>query len=426
MQPSILIGLNEINFAFIEKYIAKGELPTFKKIFEKYGYARTTSESRYELLEPWIQWVSIHTGKAYDEHGVFRLGDIVDRPDLKQLWEIAEEKGLLVGAVSPFNARNNLKKACFFVPDPWTVTEASGTKLVRELSAAVSKAVNNNANNKLDKKAAIVLLKGFLSFVPTSRYPAYLKLILNIHRKATKAAILDNILSDVFIALWKKYKPDFSSLFLNSGAHEQHHYMFNAGVYEGQLKNPDWYIKSDEDPVLDILREYDAVMAKMLKLNCRLFIATGLHQNPHLHDTYYWRLKDHKAFLDLLHISYAEINPRMSRDFLIVCENNQSALETQQKLQKVTLNGIPVFTIDNREDSLFVELTYDRNVSKNDMIQLDGKDTNVDLHDYVSFVAIKNGEHDQEGYFIDTAKKYNRGDEMKVTKIFDVITASFN
>ena len=98
----ILLGLNEINFFFIEEYIELGYLSNFKKLFNKHGYIKTISENKYELLEPWIQWVSIHTGKTYEEHEVFRLGDIVKRNDLKQLWEIAEEKGLSVGAISPF------------------------------------------------------------------------------------------------------------------------------------------------------------------------------------------------------------------------------------------------------------------------------------------------------------------------------------
>ena len=63
-ERSILLGLNEINFEFVQKYIDRGLLPNFKLIFSKHGYKTTTSESSYELLEPWIQWVSIHTGKT--------------------------------------------------------------------------------------------------------------------------------------------------------------------------------------------------------------------------------------------------------------------------------------------------------------------------------------------------------------------------
>ena len=54
----------------------KKKLNKLRKIF--YNSIKTRSEQEYELLEPWIQWVSIYTGKTAKEHGVFRLGDIVN------------------------------------------------------------------------------------------------------------------------------------------------------------------------------------------------------------------------------------------------------------------------------------------------------------------------------------------------------------
>jgi hypothetical protein len=424
----ILIGLNEINFSYVEEYIKLGYLPAFKKLFSNHGYKKTISENEYQLLEPWIQWVSIHTGKMYNEHKVFRLGDIAERDDLKQLWEIAEEKGLSVGAVSPFNAKNNLKKPLFFVPDPWTKTTVSGDKTLRKMSEAVSAAVNENANDKLNFATAKNLLAGILKYVPASRYPHYVKLgLFRLKRKATKAAILDNILADVFITLWKKYKPDFSSLFLNAGAHEQHHYMFNSKVYKGEQQNPEWYIHPDDDPLLDILTEYDSILNKLMQLNCRLFIATGLHQNPHLHNTFYWRLKDHAEFLRLVGINnYAAIHPRMSRDFLVNFNSASEAAQAQEKLKKITLNNIPLFDIDNREKSLFIELVYDNNIEAGSFIKMDDAVTDIDLKKYVSFVAIKNGEHDGTGYLIDTANQINASDTIMIKDVFNEIVNSFN
>jgi hypothetical protein len=65
-----------------------------------------------------LQWVTIHLGKSYKEHTLFRLGDIVNNPDLSQIFEELEAEGYSVGAVSPFNAENRLKNPAFFVPDP--------------------------------------------------------------------------------------------------------------------------------------------------------------------------------------------------------------------------------------------------------------------------------------------------------------------
>ena len=84
----LLIELNEINFEFVEKYIKLAKLPNFQKLLES-GICRTSSENNYEELEPWIQWVSAHTGLDYSSHKIFRLGDIIHH-SIPQIFEKVE------------------------------------------------------------------------------------------------------------------------------------------------------------------------------------------------------------------------------------------------------------------------------------------------------------------------------------------------
>ena len=125
---TILLGLNELNFDYIKFYINQGLLPILKKYLNT-TTIETVSENEYKLLEPWVQWVTIHSGKSYQEHNIFRLGDIVNNPELSQIFEELEAEGLSVGAVSPFNAENRLNNPSFFVPDPWTKTNLLGIGL---------------------------------------------------------------------------------------------------------------------------------------------------------------------------------------------------------------------------------------------------------------------------------------------------------
>ena len=60
----IFLQFNEVCFEFIEKYIAKGKLNNFNRLINLHGVSRTSSENEYKNLEPWIQWVSIHSGKS--------------------------------------------------------------------------------------------------------------------------------------------------------------------------------------------------------------------------------------------------------------------------------------------------------------------------------------------------------------------------
>ena len=69
----IFIELNEINFDLVKKYSLNYSFKVFNNDFFK-KLKKTKSEDEYNLLEPWIQWVSIHTGLTAREHKIYRLG----------------------------------------------------------------------------------------------------------------------------------------------------------------------------------------------------------------------------------------------------------------------------------------------------------------------------------------------------------------
>lgn len=398
---TILLGLNELNIDFIKFYSERGLLPNFNNLLEN-GYVETTSENEYKLLEPWIQWVTVYTGKTYEEHKVFRLGDIVERGDLTQIFEELEAENFSIGAVSPFNAANRLKKATFFIPDPWTETTVVGSKLVEKLYAAIHQLVNDNAQSKINASSIFALLRGLQAYVPLHRYTHYISLGKDIRKPGIRAIILDNLLSDVFLNLWNKNKPDFSYLFLNAGAHIQHHYLYNSKAYNGPIKNPEWYCHPNYDPLFRVLKEYDFILGKLLQTKERVLVCTGLHQVPHNHLTYYWRLINHSNFLHAVGISnFSKVQPRMSRDFLVEFTNEQDCTAAERILESLLMHPDkePVFSIDNRGKSLFIELVYPNNIS-DDMYIYNSDLKILKFKKYVAFVAIKNGEHHGTGYLL--------------------------
>ena len=71
----IFLSLNELNFDYLKKYLKFKDLKNFKILSDR--IINTTSEEEYKMLEPWIQWPSIYTGKKANQHNIFRLGDII-------------------------------------------------------------------------------------------------------------------------------------------------------------------------------------------------------------------------------------------------------------------------------------------------------------------------------------------------------------
>ena len=85
-----------------------------------------------------------------------------------------------------------------------------------------------------------------------------------------------------------------------------------------------------------------------------------------------------------------------------------------------------IFKIDNRGKSLFVTLVYDKEILKNDkFILFDKKE--ITLYNLISFVAIKNGEHTQQGYsfFIGDICKEKPKNDTHVKNIFYSINNFF-
>lgn len=428
----VLLELNEVNFDVAKCYLEKspGKYPWLEQL-TKGANIRTSAEEKYEELEPWIQWVSVHTGLSFADHGVYRLGDIVGSK-VPQLFEVLESQGVSVGGISAMNAENRLKQPAYFIPDPWTKTPTDGSFWSEALAQAVGQTVNDNAQSKITIKSAVALLLGLVRFAKVRHYSLYMKLALNSSKASwRKALFLDLLLHDVHLALMASRKADFSTVFLNAGAHIQHHYFFNAAPVKQAtyLRNPSWYLPETEDPFEDMLEVYDAIIGEYLALkDTEVMVVTGLAQKPYDRIKYYWRLKDHAEFLKAVGIEYRTVMPRMTRDFLIEFDSPDQAVEAQEKLSQmvVTSDGEQLFgEIDNRGVSLFVTLTYPHEIAEDTTVLVDS--AALRLKPYTTFVATKNGMHQAEGFafFTPGAARYLPAEQSHVKEIYSAVVGYF-
>lgn len=399
---NIILQLNEINFDLVKHYIKSGKsLPNFSKLVKEYRSSNTSSETDYNKLEPWIQWVSFYTGKSFEEHKIFRLGDAVKTKVNDQIFCEIESMGLKVGAVSPMNARNDLINPSYFIPDPWTKTSCDNTTFSKRITNMLVQTVNDNTSGKISFKSILTLIEIIIKTFSIKDYFYFLYLvIITLRKKWYKSLILDFIIHKLHLFYYRSKSPDISFVFLNAGAHIQHHYMFNSSYYNGNLKNPNWYISEKHDPVSDMLEIYDKLIGDFIHLKCSLFVITGLSQEPYGNKKFYWRLKDHTNFFNELDLNFIKINPRMTRDFEVLFESNKDRDKFQREIENLYLNESceKLFgEIQVREQSLFITLTYPNEITQSDIISL--KHKKLYLYNHVNFVAIKNGMHSGRGYF---------------------------
>jgi hypothetical protein len=420
--------MNEVIFPYLEKYISQGHLPTFAKLFREYGYVETSSEERFSDIEPWIQWVSVRTGKTFKEHGVFRLGDMV-AADCQQIWEHLEERGFRVGAISPMNAANRLKHPSFFMPDPWTDTSASGSYLLVRLYDAIKQAVNDNSQKRITPRSAFYLALGLLWYAKLTSAPTYVNVMSQLLRGHgwAQAIFLDRFLADMFIRLCVKKRPQYASLFLNGAAHFQHHYLYNSRAYEGAFKNPSWYLSSDLDPLLEMFRAYDDILRDALRMptNPRIMIGTALQQEPHGRANYHYRLKNHEVFFRTAGIDFSKMHPLMARDFVIEFDTPQKAAAAAQILSQASdAKGERLFSVDNRGLTLYMELVYISEVKPGLAVTI-GNHAIDDFHAHVAFIAIRNAHHNGTGYFLDTGcRAWQRAERIPIVALWDRINTA--
>tara|TARA_Y200000002_G_scaffold375221_1_gene377159 strand:+ start:2862 stop:4145 length:1284 start_codon:yes stop_codon:yes gene_type:complete len=398
MKKLNLIELNEINFAIVKKYITEhpGRFQGFEKLLDLTNF-ETSSEDAYEHIEPWIQWTSVHTCQTYNQHQIFRLGDIVNYEN-DQIFEMIEKAGYLVGCMSPMNTENRLLKPAYFIPDPWTNTISDSSIMSKVIHMAIKQAVNDNSKGKISLSTYISLIWILITKTQRKNWLTYLKLFKLRKKSWNKALFLDLLLSDAFIYLKKKNKENFSCLFLNGFAHIQHHYLLNSKMYDGDLSNTPDYIDKYDDPIHDAIKIYDKIIFDLLnQFNERFLFATGLRQVPVYKKVIYYRLKNHVKFLTALGVRNFEVEPRMTRDFLVKFKNSVDLENAARLFSTIEYKGKPLFDeVEQRVKSLFVTLTYSDLVQFNDVIKLQGRTLNL-FEEFV-FVAIKNGHHDSLGY----------------------------
>ena len=68
-----------------------------------YSLRYSKTNEVYSNQEPWINWVTLRTGKNFSKHKVFHLGDFnSDSPE--QHYEILSKNGYKVAAICPMNS----------------------------------------------------------------------------------------------------------------------------------------------------------------------------------------------------------------------------------------------------------------------------------------------------------------------------------
>ena len=410
----LMLEFNELCPSLLDKWMEAGELPNFRRFHEASQVFTTVADAEAPALEPWIQWYSIHTGLDYSQHRVFHLTDGPMR-DFPDIWQLVRAEGRPVINFSSMNAKGFQSPGSVFLPDPWCTSEQAYPHELSAFFDFIARHVQEYSNK--GRGGAFADTANFLKFLALHglrpgtvaeilRYLAAEK-TSRVDMSWKRVFVLDWIYRDVFLNYYKKTKPQFATIFLNSTAHLQHSYWrhMEPGRFAAR-PTPD-EVERFGEAVLFGYKNMDDLLGDFLKLEAggtMLVLASALSQQPYLkHEEIggqrFYRPHNATALLARLGIQPRVTQPVMTHQYQLRFDLASEQLAAAERLKAVRCDGEALFYVEVKEDhSLYVGCQLRKQVP-NTAAFSDGSSLS-DAKFYEHFYqidAVKSGRHHPDG-----------------------------
>jgi len=412
-RPLVLLEFNELTPSLMDRFMAEGKLGNFARLRETSEIFTSDAEEREPYLEPWIQWVTVHTGVPYSDHGIFRLSE-GHKLEYSNLWDLASIKGLKVWVCGSMNAKSASDTQGYLLPDPWSSDFAPQPQALLPYFRFVQRNVQEYTNDRVPLSKSDYLQ--FLQFMVTHGLSAntmgsIFGQLLSEKRTGTgkwrRAFILEKLQFDVFRAVYRRLKPAFSTFFLNSTAHMQHCYW--------RYMEPDLFTvprdpKKQQEYESSILEGYLAMnelLGRMLELvgnEAIVVLATALSQQPCLRyeaagGKCNYRARDFAQLLKFAGVtSPCRIEPVMAEQFWLRANSDSDAAEVETKIATLKVEQERALFARRDGSSVFASCCIRHPLADDAMLRNENAGTAVRFFDMLYVVgADKSGMHHPDG-----------------------------
>ncbi|BAZ48928.1 hypothetical protein NIES4103_15390 [Nostoc sp. NIES-4103] len=364
----ILLEFNELCPSLMQRFIQEGKLPNFQRFYEQSEVYITDAEEQAPFLEPWIQWVTVHSGLPYSEHQVFLL-DEGYKLKAKSIWDILSEAGLKVWVCGSMNVNYHSPLNGYIMPDFWSTKITPNTAELMPYFRFVQKQVQEHTNDSVPlTRGDYLRFLGFMSSHGLSLQTINAIIQQLIREKITakyrwqRATIADKLQFDLFCWYYRKFKPQFSTFFINSTAHFQHMYWRNMEPEQFQVKPSATEQIEYEKAILFGYQEMDKLIGGFLSLldsNTTLILSTALSQQPcltyeNIGGKHLYRPRKFEKLLEFAGINSKFVcTPVMAEEFHIRFENNQDATEAEQNLLALQVNQRPTMRLRRTGNDIY-------------------------------------------------------------------------
>jgi hypothetical protein len=397
----LLVELNEFNDGLLQNVARAHKLRHLTGMLS-WNHAKTWTSDEYETgyLEPWVQWVSVHTGTPSSQHKVKNLGDVPNLAE-DQIWERWSKRGLtsIVWGVMNGN-RRNAETCKIFVPDPWTFSEDVYPSRYQGLIGLP----RYLAKNYLDFSKLTAARKGFdlVSTLIRSTKGSDLVDGFRIFRRGLAQFGTTNVVFIVFfeylsamafIRAVEQNRPDAAILFINMLAHVQHHY-WKAG--DGSACPQIEFAAMATDEILGKLSS----RCKGLVGDGRVAIMNALSQTCTIEEPPWilYRPTNHAALISFLGLKPTRVEPLMTYDAHVFFATIEDARAGAEVLESAKIDGKRLFVVEP-DDHDPLKIFY--RVEMHDPVQGDAefvfRNEAARFNDHFTMIVQRTGKHNQSG-----------------------------
>ncbi len=365
----IVLEFNELSPVLMRRFIDAGHLPNFRRLHDEASVWVTDAEERPPFLEPWIQWITVHSGESYHEHGVFNL-DEGHRAAAPRIWDLASRAGLRSWICGSMNVAVAPGFRGWMLPDPWTTHVAPRPAELLPYFDFVRRHVLEYTNEQVPVTHADRLR--FVAFMARHGLSAATAWAivrqlagerLDPRSRWRRAVLLDRLQFDLFRWHWQRERPAFSTFFLNSTAHFQHFYWRNLeperfrGAARRTTSSARWPTRCSS-----ATGRWTALVGECLAMagdDAALVLCTALSQQPCL--TYeesggkvIYRPRDFERLLAFAGVtSPHRVAPVMAEEFHLYLESTAEAVEAERRLAAMRVGDRPALVVRRDGSGLF-------------------------------------------------------------------------
>ena len=407
----LLAEFNELSPLLMEKFIDEGKLPNFKRFRDESQVYVTESEDEPHL-EPWVQWVTLHAGIPYSEHGIENLGD-GHKLGVDSIWDVVSDAGKKVWVCGSMNIDYRKPINGWVLPDPWStnVDPYPADELhdyFRFISANVQEYTREDTPLSRSDQVAFLKFMAKHGLSPSTVTNVVGQLARerrnDVHWQ--RAVLLDLFQFDLFRWYFKREQPALSTFFLNSTAHYQHLYWRNMEPEHFKIKPDAGEQAVYQDAILFGYERMDKIAGELLKLaddDTTLVLTTALSQQPCL--TYeesggkvIHRPKDFDQLMKLVGIEGAQVSPVMAEEFQIHFTSGAEADAAEEKLTRLRKDGEPILSARRDGTDIMSGCMIWEEQPEDATLSLEGGSDSIPFFDlFYKIDLLKSGMHHPDG-----------------------------